>query len=270
MKAALGTIPDKYIYSVYLGDRPLSSIYQGHNKIWPDNANRITAITLDTSRLPGSIDGAYWEHALRAIASGATPSRFIRLTSGRVYSINSPYATYPVAWYEGNGRISYPYQTGPLANSLKEGDNVTLQLVIPGFDSIRITGTQAEGQHQIYNPANKTLTYTYPPAIPGTIVRRFFSKGQKKISTGVRTMVQSFPSGAILHDAYRQQNGHGRGNYDENAYPGEWLAYAPRDTHVRLTVWPHQARGDWGGYLRYPAVNRKLTLKILRIETTQS
>lgn len=32
MKAALGTIPDKYVYSAYLGERSLASIYQGTTK----------------------------------------------------------------------------------------------------------------------------------------------------------------------------------------------------------------------------------------------
>lgn len=267
MKAALRNIPDKYIYSAYAGQTPLKSIYRGHDKIWPDNSNRITSITLDVSSLPGTISGSYFDLALQAIASGATPSKFIKITSGRVYSLNSPYSSYPVAYYEGNGKITYPYNTGPLANALKTGDNIAIQVVAPGFDSIRVTGTQKDGEGGIYSPGNKTLIYTYPQAIPGTIVRRFFGKGQKKISTGVRTQIISLPSGNILHDSYRQQNGHGRATYDENAYPGEWIANRPGDTQLQLTVWPHQARGNWGGYLRYPSFNHTFNLKILRIET---
>lgn len=270
MKAALGTIPDKYIYTACVGAQALKYIYRGTDKIWPDNANRITAITLDITALENTINGAYWALALQAIASGTTPSRCIKLTSGgRTYCLNTTYSTYPVAYYEGNGRITYPHQTGPLSNTLKPGDNIILQLVIPTFDSLRVTGTQEDGAGGIYTPGNKTLQHTYTPAIPGTIVRRYFNKGQKKVSTGVRTQIQSQPSGTILHDSYRQQNGHGRAGYDENAYPGEAITYHPGDTTAHITVWPHQARGNWGGYLRYPAFNHNFTLKILSIETAQ-
>lgn len=268
MKAALGHIPDKYIYSAFVGGTPLAAIYQGTKKIWPDNSNRITAITFDASRFPSSIDGAYWELALQTIASGATASRFIKLFADRTYCINSSYSpSIQTAYYEGNGRITFPNGTGPIANALKIGGKITLRLITPAFDSIRITGTEADGKHKINEPGNKTLTHTYPRAIPGTSVRRLFSKGVIKISTGVRTQIQSLPSGLILHDAYRQQNGHGRSYPDEDAYPYQHISFQPGDSALQLTVWSHQARGNWGGYLRYPSINHTITPTILRIET---
>lgn len=95
MKAALGTISDKYVYSAYLGERPLASIYQGTTKIWPDNAQRVTRMTLDVASLDGTLNGIYWQLALAAVDTGCTASKFIRFRAGRchgsVFSAEFPF-----------------------------------------------------------------------------------------------------------------------------------------------------------------------------------
>lgn len=115
MKAALGTIPDKYVYSAYLGESPLASIYQGTTKIWPDNAQRVTRMTLDVASLDGTLNGIYWQLALDAVDTGCTASKFIRFTCDRTYNVNHTYGSYPLVYHMGNGEFSFLNEQGPLA-----------------------------------------------------------------------------------------------------------------------------------------------------------
>ncbi len=255
MKAALGTIPDKYVYSAYLGERPLASIYQGTTKIWPDNAQRVTRMTLDVASLDGTLNGIYWQLALDAVDTGCTASKFIRFTCDRTYNVNHTYGSYPLVYHMGNGEFSFLNEQGPLARNVHVGDAVAISLVIPSRDSIRTGGLD-----------NVTVSYDYHSCIPGTTVRGYFNKGRKKVSTGVRLIVASLPSNKTLLDRHQQQNGHVRGDRD---WEYGSVGYIPGETGVRLTVTPHQpVGGAWGGYFRYPAFRVTLHLNILRIETT--
>lgn len=255
MKAALGATPDKYVYSSYLGKMPLASIYQGTVKIWPDNAQRITRITLDVASLDRTLNGVYWQLALDAVDTGCTASKFIRLTCDRTYNVNHTYGSYPIVYHMGNGEFSFLNGQGPLARNVHIGNTVPISLVIPGRDSIHTGGLD-----------NVTVSYDYPPCIPGTKVRGYFNKGRKRVSTGVRLKITSLPSSKTLLDRHQQQNGHGRGNRD---WEYGSIGYIPGETGVRLTVTPHQpVGGAWGGYFRYPAFRVTLHLSILRIETT--
>lgn len=255
MKAALGTIPDKYVYSACHGDRPLASIYHGKEKIWPDNSQRVTRMTLDVATLDGTLNGACWLLALASINTGIGARQFIRLTADRVYNVNKTFGSYPLSYYEGNGNFSFLDQQGPLARNVSPGGTVQMRLVIPCGESLKIGGTQGN---------NDPVSMDYYPCIPGTTVRGYFTKGQKKVSTGVRIQVFNLPSQDLLLDRHQQQNGHCRG--DRNWEYGTF-GYIPGSTGVRLTVYPHQARGPWGGYFTYPAFNVTFNLKILRIET---
>ncbi len=178
MKAALGTIPDKYVYSAYLGESPLASIYQGTTKIWPDNAQRVTRMTLDVASLDGTLNGIYWQLALDAVDTGCTASKFIRFTCDRTYNVNHTYGSYPLVYHMGNGEFSFLNEQGPLARNVHVGDTVEILLVIPSRDSIRTGGLE-----------NTPVSYDYPPCIPGTMARGYFNKGRKKVSTGVRLTV---------------------------------------------------------------------------------
>lgn len=255
MKAALGAIPDKYIYSAYLGEQPLASIYHGKEKIWPDNSQRVTRMTLDVATLEGTVNGAYWTLALDAVATGCKAQQFVRITADRVYNINNTYGTYAMAYYNGNGEIAFVGGQGPLARNVRPGTHIPVRLVIPSRDSIKIGGTN-----------NTTVSKDYPPCIPGSTVRGYFGKGRKKVSSGVRVKVEQLPSGQILLDRHQQQNGHRRGDYN---WQYGTMDYIPGSTGLRLTVSPHQPVGPpWGGYFNYPAFNVTFSLKILRIQTT--
>lgn len=255
MKAALGPIPDKYVYSATIGETPLSSIYQGTTKIWPDNEQRISRLTLDVPSLTGTLNGIYWSIALDAISSGSSASKFIRLKADRSYNINHTYGTYPVVYHTGNGTFSFLENQGPLARNFRIGDTLPITLVIPQHDSIHTRGE-----------TNTTISHDYPPCIPETTVRGYFNKGQKRVSTGVRLTLTSIPSQTTILDRHQQQNGHVRGTRD---WEYGTIGYIPGETGIRLTATPHlPVGGYWGGYFRYPSFRITLHLKILRLETT--
>lgn len=256
MKAALSAIPDKYIYSAYVGDRPLASIYHGKEKIWPDNSQRVTRMTLDIAALAGTLNGTYWTLALEAIETGCNAQKFIRLTADRTYNVNKTFGTYPLVYYQGNGTFSFIDQQGPIARNVRPGLTVKMRLVIPSRASMRIGGDQ---------PNIWPVSHHYPPLLPGTVARGYFSKGQKKVSTGAALRVESQPSGIVQLNMHQQQNGHCRGYRDWSYGTLDPIA---GDTQILLTVTPHQPRGSWGGYFVYPNYNVTFNLKILRIETT--
>ena len=255
MRISFRAAANRYVYDARLGERKVQAIYYGDKKVYPDASARVRMLRLDMGGWAGTVEGNCWARALEAVSIAADASRHIRLTAGRTYSVQTAYGSYPAAAWLGEGRFEFAYGEGPLAQSLRLGDTATLRLQIPALYTAPIGGTEGN---------NDAVTAVYPSCLPDTEVRCFFTKGQKKVSTGARIRLESLPSGTALMDRHQQQNGHCRGSYDWNC---GWVGSVCGDTQVRMTVWPHQARGPWGGYFISPAISCTLTARIIQMQT---
>lgn len=248
-KAASG----KQVYDARLGERKVQKIYRGEEQIYPDNSARVRQLRLDISAWAGTPEGSCWEQAIEAVSVHADTSRYIRLTADRAYLVGNTYGSYPLAAYLGGGLFQFSAGEGPLVRNLRLGDAAALQIRLPRLKSFSIGGDQ---EH------NRPVSRLYPSCPSGTEARGYFGKGQKRVSTGVRLVVESLPSGKILMNRHQQQNGHCRGDYNWNY---GWCGPVAGDTQARLTVYPHQPRGGWGGYFIYPAAARTLTARIIQL-----
>ncbi len=253
MKISYNNISGKQVYDARLGERKVQAIYRGDEKIYPDNSARIHQLRLDISGWAGTPEGSCWEQAIEAVSVHADATRYIRLTAERTYLVANTYGSYPLASYLGGGLFQFALGEGPLVQNLRLGDTAALQIRLPLLKSFSIGGDQ---EH------NQPVSRLYPSCPSGTEVRGYFGKGQKRVSTGVRIVVESLPSGKPLLNRHQQQDGHCRGDYNWNY--GQCGPIAG-DTQVRLTVYPHQPRGGWGGYFIYPAAARTLTARIIQL-----
>lgn len=243
----------RQVYDARLGERRVKAIYRGNVKIYPDNAARIRQLRLDTSSWAGTPDGSCWEQALEAVSVHASSSRYIKLTADRSYMLNNTWGSYPLASSLGGGLFEFAFGEGPLLQNIRLGDTASLQIRLPSLHSLSIGGSQESSQ---------PVSRVYPACPSGTEVRGYFWKGQKRVSTGVRIVITSLPSGRVLLERHQQQNGHCRGSYD---WRYGWVGSADGDTQTRLDVYPHQPRGGWGAYFTYPAASCTLTARIINI-----
>lgn len=253
MKISWKKASGKQVYDVRLGTRPVKALYRGADKIYPDDSARIRSLRLDMAAWEGTLDGIYWATALDNVTVSADAARCIRLTADRSYMVGSTWGAYPLAEWMGSGLFRFQAGEGPLVRNVRLGDTAALRLRLGSCNSLSIGGSQGDD-----NPVSRL----YPACPPGTIVRGYYTKGQKRVSTGADIIVESRPSGQILVNRHIQQDGHCRGSYD---WPYAVIDPVPGDTEVLLTVRPHQARGPWGGYFTLPGLSRTQTARIIQI-----
>lgn len=260
MKMTLGDAKRRFVYDVKFGRRQIMRIMYGGRQIWPDDAERVATMAVGMSGLEeGSLDWAYWVHALEAVAGGSNDKLYMKLRAGgRDYLLQTTYGKWKKAVYDA-GVVDF-LGDGPVRGSLRVGDTVEVSLVVPQVRSASVGGGQASYENTAgWNYDNgRYVPGRYLPGIPYTGVHGFFCKGQKKVSTGNRIIVRD-STGRKLMDKHLQQNGHGRGIYD-----WDWgaVGFCQGSTFVTLTVVPHQARGDWGGYFVCPAFSRSIRLEV--------
>lgn len=244
---------NKYVYDVRLGARQIKAIYRGAQKIYPDSSARIHSLRLDITPWRSSREALYWEHALEAVTVHSDANRYIRLTVDRTYQLQSSGGTMPVATWKGGGQIEFPYGEGPCVQNVRLGDTATLRLCIPSMQSQPIGGNQ---------PDTSTLSRIYPPVLPGTEARAFFTKGQKRVSTGIILYIVNNPGERVLLNRHQQQNGHCR-VYRDWSYG--YVESSPGETQTALHVQPLNPRGPWGGYFIYPSFNLTLRSRVIQI-----
>lgn len=254
MKISHRRAAGKYVYDARLGDSRLRAIFLGDKKLYPDSSARIRMIRLDMGAWSGTLEGAYWNHALSAVSVASGAMQYIRMHADRTYQVQTSFGHYPLAVCTEGSCFTFAAGEGPLVQNIRLGDTAALRLQIPAMASQTIGGTQGN---------DSPVSHTYPASLPGTEVRCHFTKGQKRVSTGARVLIESRPSGTVLLDRYHQKNGHCRGSFDWNC---GWIGPSGHDTQTFMTVWPVQARGPWGGYLLYPAVSVTLYARIIRIQ----
>lgn len=259
MRVTLGNAKRRFVYDVKFGSRQIRRIMYGGKQIWPDDTERVATMAVDMSGMEGSLDGAYWVHALEAVRAGCGEKCHMKLRAGgRDYLLQTTYGKWKKAVYDA-GVVDF-LGNGPLREDLRVGDTVKVSLVVPQVKTGSIGGSQSRYEAQaLWNYENgRYVTSQYPPTIPHTSVHGFFCKGQKKVSTGNRIIVRA-SGGRVLMDKHLQQNGHRRGEYD-----WDWgtVGFCQGCEYVTLTVVPHQSRGPWGGYFIYPAFTRSIRLKV--------
>lgn len=259
MKVTLGAQQRKFVYDVRFGERPVRRIMYGGLQIWPDETARVAKMSVDMSAFDGTLDGAYWLHAIDAVQAGSNGScHMLMRAGGRDYMIQTTYDSWKRAVYSA-GNIDF-LGDGPMREKLRIGDRVTVKLVIPQRQTAYVKGGQDGYMGYVWdNYENENwLSCECLPTIPNTSVRGFFTKGQKKVSTGNRIIVIA-STGQWLLDRHIQQDGHGRG-YHDRAYGT--VGFCSGSTKTTLRSVPHMARGAWGAYMNSPAFNRTVEMTV--------
>ena len=227
MRKTIGKLIRKYLFDKRLGERRVVAIYRDGKKIWPTLSDTVYSCVLDVAAVEGSLDWAYWLHALDAVEKlGARADCYIKLTAGgRDYMLGKTFRNWYVAGYDGRATVVFG-DDGPLCDKLKPGDEVRVQLRVPGRKgadfATNIENTGAEGELAL-PPLRKT----------GVYIR--IGKGKKKQGAPVRMDYYGVPSG-VRAVTGTVDFGSGRG---ERQYVFEYNG----DVRKR----------DYGAYLAYEA-----------------
>jgi len=210
MRKTIGKFVRRYLYDKRLGGRRVLEIWRDGKKIWPTLGDTVYSCVLDVAAVEGSIDWAYWLHALDAAARlGAGAECHIKLAAGgREYMLNSTFGGWYLARYDGRATVVFG-DDGPLVEKLRVGDEVVARLVVPQHEGAAV-GTAWE---------NQSVSGSEPlPWLPGSCLRVLVQKGRKKMSAGCRFCVTGRPSGTVHVQGFAQKNGHCRGSYWGNAF----------------------------------------------------
>ena len=262
MKLTLGDTRRAYVYGIRVGETSVKRVMYAGKKIWPDYSDRIRTMTLDMEPLAGTQDELYWRAALSAVEAQSSEACHVRLTAGgRPYNLQSTYGSWALARF-GFGTVSFD-RDGPYREYLRVGDSVRVELVIPARRSAQLYNDGSSGQAtaSANEAAGSWMEGQFDPPTDGTAIHGFFSKWQKKVSTGVLIRVWD-DAGKELFGLSRQLNGHGRSSQD---WVYGTLNYMPGVEAVKMRVVSHQARGPWGAYLLYPAFRRTFSLRVTHL-----
>lgn len=135
MRKTIGKYVRRYLYDKRLGDRRVVAIYRDGVKLWPTLADTICSCVIDVNALSGSIEWAYWLHALAAVQSQCNAECYLKLTAGgRDYMLGSTFGSWYKAAFDGRATITFA-DDGPLAEYLRIGDTVSIEARIPARKS---------------------------------------------------------------------------------------------------------------------------------------
>lgn len=258
MKVSLGQHKRKHVYDVLFGSKRVQRIMYGGKQIWPDVSGRVATLSIDMSTLDGTLDGAYWLHALEAVASGSNKDCYVKLRAGgRDYLLQTTYGTWKKAMYNA-GVVDF-LGNGPASKSLQVGDTVEVTMVVPEITTSSIGGDKENYTKSArWNYKNgRYVTGQYPPTIPNTSVHGFFRLKNIFAYTGNRIIVQASDESVLL-DKSKQRTGRNK------TVDLDWgtVGFKQGSTHVTLKVIPNKAYGEWGGYFVYPEFTRTIQLKV--------
>lgn len=247
MKITHNQLHDAFVLEVDLGEVPVWEFDYGEVKLYPDTESGVRQAKFRVPEV-GSADWCYFVHAFNTVQREVSPEcNMILRVAGREYSLFGALDGLPAASMTREGLVSFPEGCAPSLQALSGGASASLSVTLPQVRSVSIGGNQGR---------NEAVSGVFSPIIPGTEVRGFFYKGQKRVSTGNAIRV-CLPDGTVLLDKHMQQNGHGRGYQD-----WLWGVLQTAAVEVSLRVVPHQPRGPWGGYLVYPEVRRSFSLPV--------
>lgn len=264
MRITIGRFKRRYLYDCRLGCRRVVKKMKGGVQIWPTLPDLVRYAVLDVSPLEGTLEGAYWAHALDAVRSQSSESRYMRLQAGgKSYHLLTSFGQYDVAGYD-HATLDFG-DHGPLASRFGVGDEVEVRVQVP----------QREWPHLAYGYWGASSMQYDVPFIPGMAVRVRVQKGRKKVSAGVSFWLRGVGSNAAHIVGNAQKNGHCRGQYWGTAYAGPgWVIdgcvqsfsnhYVPGDSGLSLGFQGYFG-GEGEGFLVSPKFARVFRLKVVDV-----
>ena len=207
MRVTHGRFAREYVYDLRLGKRQVKRLMRGGVQLWPTAEERVGTVALDLTLPDGTLDGAYWEHALELVGLASSEVCHVRvLAGGREYNLQSTYGVWNRCVLR-HGVLDFG-DKGPLVQALRVGDDVVMEAVVPLHEGVHVAAGEnasADGD-------------TGLPWLPGTGLRVVVYKGRKRESAGCRFEVVGLPSGVVHVAGYGQKNGHCRGRYEAMVY----------------------------------------------------
>lgn len=269
MRVTNGTrFVNSFVENVRLGDLAVSHVCLGDNQLYPEDTSSMRRLTVELPQ-EGTLEWAYWVHAVAAVQDLVTPKRYMQLTvGGERYMVRSSFNALPSVMFESNGVFLFYPDEGASLHSVSPGDSVEVKAVIPVIDDTPLSIREQDGS----GSRNYSL-----PFLPGTGLVLQWVKGQKKKSAGTYFTLSGSGSGRAHIQGQGQKNGHGRGETVSSvAWPWScrvvdgsthsWLnAFIDGDTTMRLTMQGYNSCNALMGRPRYPAFIKTFQLKILSI-----
>lgn len=195
MRKTVGKFVRRYLYDKRVGDRKVSAIYLGDKKVWPSLSDTAASMVLDVTAAEGSVNWAWWLHALDAVSKRCDAECYMKLTAGgRDYMLGATFGSWYLAGFDGRATVTFG-DDGPLMSKLRVGDEVTVQLRIPARES-----AEFEGQ-----------CVCYLPYLTNTRMRVVFHKGQKRRWAGRRFRVTGQAGGVVHYGGSCETSEHKRG-----------------------------------------------------------
>ena len=261
-------VSNSVVEDVCLGDLAVSHVCLGDSQLYPEDTSSMRRLTVELPAA-GTLERAYWVHAVAAVQNLVTPKRYMQLTvGGERYMVHSSFNALPSVMFESNGVFLFYPDEGASLHSVSPGDSVEVKAVIPVIDDAPLSIREQDG--------SGSRSYSLP-FLPGTGLFVQWTKGQKKKSAGTRFTLSGSGSGLAHIQGQGQKNGHGRGETVSSvAWPWacrvvngsthSWLnAFVDGDTGMLLTMQGFNSCNALMGRPRYPAFIRTFQLKILSI-----
>lgn len=252
MRVTFGKLVRRYVYDVRLGERKVSALYLGDRKIWPTLSDTVYSCVLDVAAVEGTLDWVYWLHALDAVAKlGASAECYMKLTAGgRDYMLGATFGNWYPAAYDGRATVVFG-DNGPLWEKLQPGDEVTVQLRVPGRES--------GGMAKVENTTAEEVVAL--PWLPGAGLGFMISKGRKRTNANWEFSVVGQGSGTLHIDGHSIIEGHKRGDWATVVYAREMRVHRA----LRFSWDDGYAAGDAGVLLRVVSHNGGTTVSDCRL-----
>lgn len=196
MRVTNGKRVRKYVYDVRLGDNKAAALYHGDEKLWPTLSDTVYSCVLDVNELEGSVNRAWWLHALDAVSKGVGSECYMKLRAGgREYMLGTTFGDWYLAEYDGRATVVFG-DNGPLWEKLQPGDEVIVELRVPARESATVwAGNSVVGL----------------PYLSGTRLRVQWTKGKEKKAAGCVFNVKGVPSGRVHYGGWCDTSEHKRG-----------------------------------------------------------
>lgn len=205
----------RYVRHVDLGELGVNEVWHGDTMLYPENTSLIYKLQVITPKA-GTLEWAYWLHAVRAVTY--SNNLYDSNAQMQLEGISDQYwlgANRPTGLYQASiaedGWITFRTDEGPCVSDIRDGDTLTISANIQEHYDVPHTS----GEQDVESSAR-----WFNPYLPGTFLKLWWGKGQKKKSAGVRYAVNGYPSNTQMIAGAGQKNGHGRGiTVYAEAYP---------------------------------------------------
>lgn len=256
----------QFVYDCRRGDERLKRVMYGDVQVWPVEGHWVTGLALDMSEIDGTLDGAYWKHALRRVAEGSSPDCYAALyVGGKRFQLQSTFSVWGLAMYSA-GVVSFG-ESRLSRMSVAVGDRVRVWLEVPEEETEVVSKVVNEEREVFYDV----------PWLPGTRLCYTVGKGQKKTNARWGFEVSGVDSGCVHIRGESQIEGHKRGDWQDEVSAmemqvhGWWLdefcdEYAAGDDGVKV-VWRSLNGGTsiYGGRLVFPVFIREFELTVTEL-----